>query len=113
MLPKQKTYIPRFSLLLSVLNGFFNGNDNLLEITKEDVLKAEKLSHYFIAMAKKIKVNSIEVNQMKSLISDNKHKNNAEKVKSILKLNPDIKKSEIADLLGVSIQTVYKLIKKV
>ena len=113
MLPKQKTYIPRFALLLSVLNGFFNESDNLLIIDKESILKAEKLSNYFIAMAKKIKVNSLEVNQIKEVLSLNSKKSNSQKLEEILKVNPDIKKSEIAEILNVSVQAVYKMMKKV
>ena len=113
MLPKQKTYIPRFALILSVLKNFCEQNDNLLLIDKESVLDAEKLSDYFINHAKKIKVNSLEVNQVKETLTNNKNKSNQQKLIEILKINPEIKKSDLANHLGISIQAVYKLLKKV
>lgn len=43
MYPKQKSYIPRFALLIHVFDEFFDGGNTLL-ISKESILKAEKLS---------------------------------------------------------------------
>jgi len=47
MIPKQKSYIPRFALLINSLNWY---NDNLVndlnKISKESILAAEKLSKY-------------------------------------------------------------------
>ena len=66
MYPKQKSYIPRFALIIHVFDEFFSTGGNTLLISKESILKAEKLSKYFIATAKKVKVNSIEVSNIKS-----------------------------------------------
>ena len=110
MLPKQKSYLPRFALLVNTLDSFFDEThkSNALEISKESILKAEKLSKYFIAMAKKIKVNTIEVNEMKTIITNNKSKSNKEKYLELIKINPDANKKEIAELLGVSLRTLFR-----
>ena len=111
MLPKQKSYIPRFSLLLNVLD-VFNGNGHINEIKKESVLKAEKLSNYFISMSKKIKSNSIESNNIKKIINKNEDKSSYEKFTSIYSLNKEISKSKLAETLGISRQQVYNYVKK-
>lgn len=112
MLPKQKTYIPRFALILNCLKSFYNDDIDLLTISKESLLDAEKLSDYFIQSAKKIKVNSLEVNQVKDILQQNSKKSNQQKLFEILKINPEMKKNELAEILGVSVQAIYKMMKK-
>lgn len=113
MLPKQKSYIPRFALLINTIECFFNDKVNLFLISKESMLKAEKLSKYFIAMAKKIKINTVEVHDMKQAIYQNKDKTTKEKFKAMYDANNNLNKQEAADLLGVSRQTIYNLIKDI
>jgi len=110
MYPKQKSYIPRFALLIHVFDEFFSDGGNTLLISKDSILKAELLSKYFIATAKKVKVNSIEVNNIKATAK--KGNNNLEKLKLIHDENPDFNRSQIADLLGISRQQVINLVKK-
>ena len=112
MLPKQKAYIPRFSLIINTVDCFFNDKTNIYEISKESILKAEKLSKYFIAMAKKIKINTVEVAEIKNTLETNKLKSNKEKFEIIFKENPEIDKQKIADMLGVSKRTIYNFIKE-
>jgi len=111
MLPKQKTYIPRFSLLLNALNNLYDNNGNILLIKKESLLKSEKLSKYFIAMAKKIKINSIDNNELKKVINLNQNKTIKDKVLEVFKENPEFNRAELAELLGVSRKTIYKHLK--
>lgn len=113
MLPKQKSYIPRFALILNTLDCFYSDNNDVSTITKESILKAEKLSKYFIAMAKKIKVNTVEVSDIKKNINMNKDKTIKEKFIALYKENPKLKKKEVADLLGVSRQTIFNFIKEI
>lgn len=115
MLPKQKSYLPRFALLINVLDSFFDDTKkaDALTISKDSILKAEKVSKYFIAMAKKIKVNSIETSEIKTIISTNKNKTNKEKFLELYKINPDLNKKEVAELLGVSLQMIYKYVKEI
>lgn len=115
MLPKQKSYIPRFSLLINTISCFNSGLgfSKYTEITKESVLAAERLSRYFIAMAKKIKVNSNENNEIKKAIKINYTKSTFEKFQAIYSANPDVNKKELAEHLGISRKTLYEYIKRV
>ena len=112
MFPKQKSYLPRFACLIHVFDTFFKGSGDLLIVSKESILKADKLSKYFIATAKKIKVNSIEVSKIKNTIGANKGKDEKEKLFEIWKRDPDFNRSETAELLGVSRMTISRWMKE-
>lgn len=112
MYPKQKSYIPRFACLIHVFDEYFSDGGNTLLISKESVLKAEKLSKYFIATAKKIKINSAEVSKLKSTIGLNKGKNEKEKLYEIWKENKKFNRSETAELLGISRRSTQNWIKE-
>lgn len=113
MLPKQKSYIPRFALLINTFDSFHNSYDwsAYLEIREESMLKAEKLSKYFVSMAKKIKVNSTEVKDIKTLIRTIAG-GPFEKFKSMYASDPDINKTTAAEILGVSRTMIYEYIKR-
>jgi hypothetical protein len=109
MLPKQKSYIPRFALLIHVLNYYMDMmNNDPYKVSKESILKAEKLSKYFIQMAKKVKVNTIEHTEMKEIIVNNKNKTKFELFKEMYEANPNLKVSDASNVLGVSKQMIYK-----
>jgi hypothetical protein len=115
MLPKQKSYIPRFALLIDVMNKVFNNvdcNEDLF-ISKESVLKAEKLSNYFIANAKKIKINSTEMIEYKKIINKNEGVDKFSQFKKLYEANNELNKKEVAELLGVSRKCIYEWVKKV
>lgn len=108
MLPKQKSYVPRFALIIHALSHYDNRLDDIMIVSKDSILKAEKLSKYFIGMAKKIKIDSAEKNDAKKIIIKNENKSNKEKYLEIMKVNPDMSKKEIAELLNISLQMIYK-----
>ena len=112
MLPKQKSYIPRFALLINAFNSFFDETykTDVLTISKGSILSAEKLSKYFVAMAKKIKVNSIETNEIKTIIQSNKNKTTKEQFCELYKINPNLNKKEVSENLGVSLRMIYKYV---
>jgi hypothetical protein len=112
MFPKQKSYIPRFACIIHVFDEFFSDGGNTLLISKESVLKAEKLSKYFIATAKKIKINSVEVHKIKNTINTNKGKTEREQLYEIWKKDKNCKRTEVAEILGVSRTTIYSWIKE-
>jgi hypothetical protein len=112
MLPKQKSYIPRFALLLHTFNAIGLDSYNFEEISKDSILKAEKLSKYFIAMAKKVKIDSIEVAEIRTVIKSNSNKSTKEKFQILFEANPDLNKKEVSEQLGVSLQMIYKYIKE-
>jgi transposase-like protein len=111
MYPKQKNYLPRFALLIHVFNSMFN-DDNLELITRDSMIKAEKLSKYFIAHAKKIKINSSSLNEMKTTINSAKNKSTKEKLHALYLTNEVENKSEVAEMLGISRVTINKWLKE-
>jgi DNA-binding NtrC family response regulator len=111
MLSKQKSYIPRFALLLNALFSY-DGKSDFNMVEDWILIHAEKLSDYFINMSKKIKVSMLETVELKTIVSSMKGQDNAEIIQAIFKAIPDANKSEVAELLHVSRKTVYKHLKK-
>ena len=110
MYPKQKSYIPRFALLIHVFDCYFDDKVIHAEIGKESILKAEKLSEYFVNNAKKVKVDSSETSELKNTMK--RAETVQEKFKAIYNANPDFNRSKVAELLSVSRSTIYKYIKQ-
>ena len=115
MLPKQKSYIPRFALLLNALWSYdIEKNDGSYSLIGADaMLKAEKLSDYFINMSKKVKIESQDKKDMKYIIKADQSMNSFDKFKSLYTQNKDLNQSSVAEILGVSRQTINKYIKKI
>ena len=113
MLPKQKSYIPRFALLLNALENYSKNEPILTPITKSAILKAEKLSKYFVAMAKKLKVDIVQVNRLKTIATESSKMSDFEKYRTMKIMDPTIKKTEAAEALNVSRQTIMRWDKKV
>jgi hypothetical protein len=113
MFPKQKSYIPRFALLLNTLAWFDEPKENSLKvISKESIEGAKKLSDYFIKMAKKHKIISGEQKEIKDILRTSENKTTTEKIEDLFKKNPNIKVSQVASVLGISRVAVYKHLKK-
>jgi len=115
MLPKQKSYIPRFAMLLNALWSYDTNNQDcfMSTITKDSMLRAEKLSNYFINMSKKVKIESQEKSDIKSIMYSDKGKNKFDKFNSLYKANKDLNRSQVAELLNVSRVTLNKWINKI
>lgn len=111
MYPKLKSYIPRFALLLNTLDSIIHGTEYSV-ISKESVLKAELLANYFINQAKKIKFDNIDKTEAKKVIKANESKTKKEQAIELFKANPSFKKSELAELLGVSRQLINHYLKE-
>jgi len=111
MLPKQKSYIPRFALILNTLHSLANEDKEVQVVTKDSMLNAEKLSVYFTAMAKKIKVGNTETLDAKKVLKKAEDKTTKDKVKDLIAINPEMSKQKIADMLNISRQMVYKYLK--
>jgi len=114
MLPKQKSYIPRFALLIHILDYFMDvKHKDPYIVNKDAILKAEKLSKYFIQMAKKVKVNSIEHKEIKDVIYNSKNKTIKQKFIEMYESNPNLNKNAVAEMLGVSRQQIYRYINEI
>jgi len=110
MLSKQKSYVPRLALILHCFYSYSNSTPFGL-IDKQTILASEKLSNYFIAMSKKIKISMIESSDLKTLITSMKGEPTALIVKAVNESMPDFNKSELAELLNISRQAIYKHLK--
>lgn len=113
MYPKQKSYLPRFALIIHIFNEFFNDGigGNTLLVSKQSVLGAEKLSKYFIATAKKVKITSAEVCEMKETTYSGK--SNSDKIQALYNENQDFNRSHAAEIIGVSRRYIQQIIKKI
>jgi hypothetical protein len=110
ILPKQKTYLPRFSILLHVLECYDNGEVFTSEIQKDTILNAERLVDYFISMAEKVMQDGVEYGKLRASAGDRVVKTDAEKFAAMYAANPNLKRTEAASLLKVSRQQIYRWI---
>ena len=110
MYPKQKSYIPRFALLIHVFKKFFEDFNGVATVDKDSILKAEKLSNYFVNNAKKVKIDSAETNELKKAISQ--PKTSQEKIKALWQEDKGFNKTKAAELVGISRQQVINIVKK-
>jgi hypothetical protein len=112
MLPKQKTYVPRFALLLSVIDAYANGEDLKRPIDAETMIKAERLSDYFITMSKKVKVDSMAYNVIREAANVKGAATPKERCKQMWRTDTDLNRTSAAELLAVSRQTIINWIKE-
>jgi hypothetical protein len=110
MYPKQKSYIPRFAMLIHVFDSYHDENVDAQFISKESILKAEKLSDYFVMNAKKIKIESTEVQELKT--ASKQAQTTVDKLKAIYENNPEFNRTKVAELLGVSRRTIINYVNK-
>lgn len=113
ILPKQKTYLPRFSILIHVLESYDNGEVLTSDISVETILKAERLVDYFISMAERVLQDSVEYNKLRASASDKPIKSDGEKFASMYAANPNLKKTEAAKMLKVSRSQIYNWIREI
>lgn len=114
MYPKQKSYIPRFALMIHTFNWFLNGEQgDFLYISKDTMLKAERLSDYFVNMAKKIKVDAKVTQDIKATAKTSIGSSAKEQFKTIYSKDPAVSVSKVAEILGVSKRAIYKYKKEI
>ncbi len=113
ILPKQKTYLPRFAILLHVLECYDNGEIVTSDISKDTVLKAERLVDYFIAMAERVMQDSMDYNKLRASASDKVVKSDADRFAAMYAVNPNMKKTEAAKLLKVSRSQIYNWVREI
>ena len=110
MLPKQTSYIARFALLLHVLDVFClrGAPEEYLKISREAMRRSVRLSRYFIAMAKKVRADSVEVGALRR--AGAKANTPRAKFEAMYDENPKLNRAAAAELLGVSRKTVFQWI---
>jgi hypothetical protein len=114
MLPKQKSYIPRFALLLNTTYCFISDYEKEYDVEiihKDSILRAEKLSEYFVNMAKLVKADSREKDELKIVSKDKS--TTFEKFKAMYLANKELNKTTAAEMLDVSRKTIYQWTTKI
>ncbi len=112
VLPKMKSYTVRFALLLDVLYMYSENRDMSL-ISKKAMLNAEKLTDYFILMAKKNKFTSMEHAEMIDIIKFSGKRTAFEQFRVLYDANNNLNRSKVAEQLNVSRQAVGNWIKQI
>jgi hypothetical protein len=111
MLPKQKSYIPRFALLLNTLWSFTDEEYKSGFIHTDSILRAEKLSEYFVNMAKLVKQDAKEKYELKNVAKDKQ--TNFDKFKAMYEADPELNRTVVAEMLDVSRKSIYQWINKI
>lgn len=107
-LSKMRTYLPRFILIICVIDDTFNETE--LVIRGEHIRKAEQLINYYIKSARKLFSDINKEIEIKDTINSMNGKSNAEK---IIELKyKSFSNVSISQALGVSPQYVGKIIKQ-
>jgi len=111
MLPKQKSYIPRFALLIHLMNNFEVVSIPVL-ISKDTVLKSFKLSKYFIKQAQKVKVSAKETKSIQAIITINKDFSPRDIFMAMLQKKDKVNYTKVAEMLNVTRATLYNWTKE-
>jgi hypothetical protein len=110
MLPKQKSYIPRFAMMLNILMSSEYDDVNALQICKEAMIRAEKLSDYFVNMSKLVKKDAQEKADLRKLASTGSNK--FDQFLAMYQSDPDLNRTTASEILQVSRRTVINWINK-
>lgn len=111
MLAKQKTYIPRFALLINMMDWMYDNEMGFKHIRRESLEKAYRLSKYFVAMSKKVRMESMNKDVIKQ-VAGKKGVSAKDKMMEIYMADPGVNRSECAKVLGVVRQTINNWIKE-
>jgi len=112
MLPKQKSYIPRFALLMQFIWSSEDDSYSFATVRKESLLRAERLSEYFINMSKLVKVDVKEKNQLRSIAKSTGSMDTFEQFKAMYHSNKKVNRTTASEILEVSRKTVQRWVKK-
>jgi hypothetical protein len=109
MLPKQKSYIPRFALLLNALMSYDQGT-NAAKVSKDSMLKAERLSDYFVNMSKLVKKDAQQKYDLREISKSKSTK--FDKFKVMYQADPEMNRTMASEILQVSRKTINNWINK-
>lgn len=111
ILPKQKSYVARFALLLNCLYHYDQNIDPNV-VTLKSIQNAEKLSDYYIKMAKKNKMETMEDTEIRKAIKNSGKITAQEQFIAAYTQNPELNRSKMAENLNVSRTTIKNWIKQ-
>lgn len=105
-LSKMKTYVPRFALLLAIIDAV--GNDGYIELEPIHMSKAKKVADYFINTAKIVFDTTDEQLDIQSVESGLKSLKKVERIYKLLEAG--FKPAHLAKYFGVSRQYISKVV---
>lgn len=106
-LSKMKTYIPRFALLLAIMEGVCDGV--YIEVKPIHMLNAKKVADYFVKTAERVYDQNSTTVEIKEIESGMRGLSKHEKIAKLFKKG--IKQKDLAKYFGVSKQAISKAIK--
>lgn len=112
MLPKQKSYIPRFALIMQFIWSAEDDSYTPATIRKESLLRAERLSEYFINMSKLVKVDVKEKNQLRTIAKSTGSMDPFDQFKAMYENNKKVNRTTASEILEVSRKTIQRWVKK-
>lgn len=105
-LSKMKTYVPRFALLLSIMEGICDGSP--IEVDETHMRNAKKIADYFVSTASNLYQThgvSVDIREAESVMRG------VRRVDKIIKLyQAGFRQSDISKYYGISKQAVSKII---
>ena len=111
MLPKQKSYIPRFALIINTIWSAFDDSFKIGIVKTDSLLRAENLSSYFINMSKLVKHDVKEKNNLKQ-IARMAGSNTYDQFLAMYTANPNMNRTTASEILEVSRRTIQNWVKK-
>ncbi len=112
ILPKQKTYLARFALIMNTIYWHFeNGNNEI--VSSKSVLAAEKLVNYYIYMAKKNKFETTENSEVREIVKKTGKVKLKEKFFSAIESDPTINIDKLCENIGISRRTGFNWKKEI
>lgn len=106
MMPKQKSYIARFALLIHVFNDLFSEEEgDALTISKDSVEKAVRLSNYFVNTAQRLFVQGKKEEKVDDVFKSKKDPK--EKAFEVFASGLKISVADLCMKLDVSRKTIY------
>lgn len=111
---KLKTYYPRFVLLLSLIDFYFDndGSEDKPSICKDNITNAKKLCLYFLRTYKDILNQTNKLKEIKDISKNQSHRGMSNKERILEMHNKGIKNTDIAKELKITKQAVGQTIKK-
>lgn len=107
-LSKMKTYIPRFALLLAIMEAVCNDFKDV-PLTDQHMINAKKIADYFISTARSVYSSNLSAIEIKEIESTMRGMKRADKIAYLAKYG--FKNQEIAKYYNISRQAVSKILK--
>lgn len=111
-IPKMKSYLPRFSLLLNTLDAVHNGT-NMTVISLKSVKDSFKLVNYFIDNNVRIITLNTDLAETNEIMNSKRGLSNIDKLRAIMKSGKDFNKAQVARELNISRTLLYSYITKI